>query len=256
MSTSQENATKMRYLGAAMNGTDDQVVQGLLAFLPTSTELDEDGAKKLALVRNYASELWMRGVSKATFVNQTGLTGAPVDPSLEFAQRQAVRGEQPIYFSLWLTDKDPVKSADAVKALLEARQQNMPTDYHSSFRLVFFVDIDTEQTEYPLPYEAGLTPRAFCFDSPMADVQESFAAVHAACCKLFPFAQQKIRFGLGQFAVQEYDGIRRLSLYSKGLPFNMGAEWILFKNIQRRAGKFGWFWKLVARARDKNDNGQ
>jgi hypothetical protein len=256
MSTSQENGAKMRYLGSAMNGTNDQVVEGLLTSLPTTTQLDENGAKQLALVRDYASELWMRGVSKTAFLNQTGLTGAPVDPSLEFAKRQQMRGDQPIYFSLWLTDKDALKSADAVKAILAARQQGMPAEYHPSFRLAFFVDIDTEQAEYGLPYEAGLTPHAVCFDLPMADVQDAFTAIQAACQKLSPFAQEKIRFGLGQFAEQEYDGIRRLSLYSKGLPFNMGAEWILLKNIQRRAGKFGWFWRLVARARDKHDNGQ
>jgi hypothetical protein len=256
MSTSEENAVKIRYLGAAMNGADDKVMEGLLTFLPTTIELDADGAKRIGLVRDYAAELFMRGISKATFLNETGLTGAPVDPKLEFATRQRVRGEQPTYFSLWVTDKDATKSADAVKAILAARQQNMPAEYHSCFRLVFFVDIDTEQTEYPLPYEAGLTPHAVCFDLPMADVQEAFAAIHAACQKLSPFAQQKIRFGLGQFATQEYDGIRRLSMYSKGLPFNMGAEWILLKNIQRRAGKFGWFWRLVALARDRHDNGQ
>jgi hypothetical protein len=256
MSTSEENLAKLRLLGAAMNGGNDQVVQALLNTLPATTQLDEEGMKRLSLARQYMSELWMRGVSKNAFLNQTGLTGAPVEPDLEFAKKQQVRGEQPIYFNLWLAEKDPIKSADAVKALLLARQQGIPEEYRSSFRLVFFVDIDTAEKEFPIPYEAGLTPHAVCFDLPMGDVQNAFPAVESVCEQLAPFAQQKLRFGLGQFALQEYDGIRRGSLYTKGMPFNMGSEWILLKNIQRRAGKFGWFWQLVARVRDKHDNGQ
>jgi hypothetical protein len=47
----------------------------------------------------------------------------------------------------------------------------------------------------------------------------------------------------------------KLSLFSKRLPFRMGSEWLLFKNIHRRAGKYAWFWQIVANRRNRKDNG-
>ncbi len=256
MPTQEENRAKMRWLAVSGRGDDDQVVENLLHSLPVVTELDQDGLQQLALAREQMSELWLRGVSKNAFLRQTGLTGFPVAPKLAFAEKQSLMSEPPVYFNLWLADKDPVKSAESLKSAILAEQQAMPEDYRSSFRFLVYVDIDTEKTDYYMPYEVGLTPHAICFDLAMPDVQGAFPSMQAACARLSPFAQQKIRFGIGRFALQEYAGMSRGSLYTKRMPCSMGTEWILFKNIHRRAGKLGWFWRLVSRVRDKHDNGQ
>ena len=66
-------------------------------------------------------------------------------------------------------------------------------------------------------------------------------------------AQHKLRIGLGSFGPQEFPFFARASMFGKGLPSDMGTEWILFKNIHRRAGRLSWFWKWVARREDRQE---
>lgn len=156
------------------------------------------------------------------------------------------------YFQFWLVD--PAEASRSIEALLKENPYNLPPEYFGELRLLFYIDIDTDNKEFPCPYEVGLTPQAVCFDVSMAETESCFPAVARACAALAPHAQLKLRFGLGRFASQEYDGMRTGSLYTKRMFYNMGAEWILFKNIYRRAGKLGWFWRAWSRWYDKRDN--
>jgi hypothetical protein len=255
MSTQEENAAKVRWVSnGMMNGDNAGIEQALLQFLPPSTKVDSDGQRQLELARNYMAELWLRGITKNRFLEDTGLTGAHVDLVQPGMVRQTLMGEaNPTYFRLWLAD--PAVAAESFKNILRDRLNSMNPEYAGWFRLLFYIDIDTENKEFSLPYEAGLTPKAICFDTNLANVEGCFAAIDAACASLGKLAQQKLRIGLGSFAQQEYDGVGKHSVYTKRMFFNMGTEWILFKNIYRRAGKFGSFWRLVAKLRDRHDNG-
>jgi len=258
MSTPEEKGAKVRWVSnGMMNGKDAAIVQALLQFLPPSASVDGDnGQKQLEVARGYMAELWLRGITKGRFLQDTGLTGSHVDLVQPGMESQRFMGEAyPTYFRLWLADK--AAGAEGFKNILRDRlttMSNMNAEYVGWFRLLFYIDIDTENAEIPMPYEAGLTPNAICFDTSLADVEELFPAIDAAFASLSKLAQKKLRIGLGSFAVQEYDGIAKHSVYTKRMFFNMGTEWILFKNICRRAGKFGSFWRFVAKLRDRHDN--
>jgi hypothetical protein len=88
----------------------------------------------------------------------------------------------------------------------------------------------------------------------LSDVDSLSGAIEQACLKLSPQAHHQLRFTLGSFGEQEYEGMSTISLFSKRIPYNMGSEWLLFKNIRRRAGKFGWFWQALAKRRNRKDN--
>ncbi|MCA9801064.1 MAG: hypothetical protein KC777_03715 [Cyanobacteria bacterium HKST-UBA02] len=62
-----------------------------------------------------------------------------------------------------------------------------------------------------------------------------------------------MRVGLGCFSPNEYDDFRVMSIFSSQIPFGMADEWLLFKNIHRRSGQYGWFWDLVAWYHDLNN---
>ena len=168
-------------------------------------------------------------------------------------EEQKLMGDaQPAYFKFWLVN--PAEAADTIKRLLKDNPLQLPPEYFGIYSLLFYIDIDTENKEIPFPYEVGLTPEAICFDGNMADIESLFPAVDRACAKLAPLCQQKLRFGLGRFAEQEYEGMRKHSLFTKRMFYRMGGEWILFKNIYRRAGRFGWFWNARARWIDRTDD--
>jgi hypothetical protein len=87
----------------------------------------------------------------------------------------------------------------------------------------------------------------------MSDIEEQFARILAACAELGPLAQKHLRVGLGTFAQQEFDDFCRINLHSKRMMYHMAMEWILFKNIHRRAGRLGWLWRAIAHWRDRTD---
>ncbi len=193
------------------------------------------------------------GISLNQFLQLTGLTGFFVEPAQPGLTMPNQMGSWMTYFRVWDTDKDANVTADGLKNLLRARLKSMPEEYVGWYRLLVYVDVDCEPQEYPSPYQAGLTPHAICFDVNLADVEQLFPDIDRACATLSTLAQRNMRIGIGSFAQQEYDGFRKHSIYTKCMPYGMGTEWILFKNIRSRAGKFGWFWRLVAKWRDRTD---
>ena len=240
--------------GGMMNGDDDSLIAALLEILPTTAGLDASGMQQLDRARAYMTELWQRGVSLNEFIDQTGINGAPVDELPEGFTRQKVVGT-PGYFRFLLADLTSGVCADGLKAILSARLASVPAEWASQIRLLFFVDIDSDNKEYPSPYHCGLTPHAVRFDVALPDVEDCFNAIDDACAIVAKNSQQKIRIGIGRFGPHEYVGMRDGNLYSKRMPFNMGSDWILVKNICRRSGKNSWFWRLLAKRADRHDNG-
>jgi len=250
-----DNQNKIRWLRPTMNGTDDEIVQALLDSLPTSDSLSAADMQQMEKARTYMAELFLRSVACNTFMMQSGMTGFPIDPEPTGAQRHELIGKaNSIYFKFWLMDKDPATSAEGIKTILLSRQDSMPAEHRGWFKLQLVIDIDSDDEEYHGPLEVGLTPRAVCLEVSLNDVQSVFAKVEQICRKLSPQAHQQLRFTLGSFGQQEYEGMSTISLFSKRIPYNMGSEWLLFKNIRRRAGKFGWFWQALAKRRNRKDN--
>ncbi|MDR3612772.1 MAG: hypothetical protein P4L53_04345 [Candidatus Obscuribacterales bacterium] len=249
-----ENHAKMRWIGnGMMNGNNADIIADLLATLPGTDSLDAAGAKQLELARLYMLELWARGISKNEFFQETGLTGAPKDVlPAGFSKQQVVFGE-PIYFKLFLSEKDASVCAAGLKELLLGRLNSMG-EWANQFRMLFFVDIDSDNKEFPSPYQSGLTTHAVCFDVGMDDVESCFATIDKATTGVVENAARNVRIGIGQFGPQEYVGMRNGYLFTKRMSFNMGSEWILVKNIARRAGKLGWFWRFMARRYERFDN--
>jgi hypothetical protein len=248
---SDDSSNKMRWLRPTMNGPDDAVIELLLNALPASESLDESARKQLEAARGYMSELFLRGVSLQRFYTQTGLTGFPVDPKQPGLERQATRACL-TYYNLWLANKDAKVASAAIKNVLRFRKERA-SQYADQMTLQLFVDIDSDNKEIPLPYEAGLTTHAVCMEFNLADVEHNFAAIDAACSTVSNHAINTLRIGLGTFGPQEFPFLAQASVFTKGLPSDMGTEWILFKNIHRRAGKFSWFWKWVARREDRQE---
>jgi hypothetical protein len=249
-----ENQVKMRWIGnGMMNGDNEGIMRALFATLPSTNNLDIEGARQLEVARSFMSELWARGVSKNAFFHETGLTGSPQDALPPGYSKQQVWGE-PAYFKLFLAAKDANVCAEGLKNLLRGRLNQMGPEWAKEFRLLFYVDIDSENKEFPSPYQSGLTPQAICFDVSMAEVEKCFTAIDKAAGIVAQKSARNIRIGIGQFGPQEYMGMRDGYLYTKRMMFNMGSEWLLVKNIARRAGKLGWFWRFVARRYERYDN--
>lgn len=250
-----DNQNKIRWLRPTMNGTDDEIAQALLDSLPTSESLSAADMQQMEKARAYMAELFLRSVACNTFMMQSGMTGFPIDPVPPGAKRHELIGKaNSIYFKFWLLDKDPATSAQGIKTILRSRQDNMPEEHRGWFTLQLVIDIDSDDSEYHGPLEVGLTPSAICMEVSLSDVDSLSGAIDQACLKLSPQAHQQLRFTLGSFGQQEYEGMSTISLFSKRIPYNMGSEWLLFKNIRRRAGKFGWFWQALAKRRNRKDN--
>jgi hypothetical protein len=248
-----ENHAKLGWLKGSMSGSDEGLIAELLGTLPSTDGVDAKGLEQLQRARLLMAELWLRGIGRNQFIAETGLTGAPRDVLPAGFSKQQVWGE-PVYFKLFLSEKDNVVCAAGLKELLLGRLNNMGEEWAQAFRMLFFIDIDSENKEYPSPYQSGLTPFAMCFDVGMADVEECFEAIDKAAKFLVENSAFHLRVGIGQFGPDEYKDMRTRYLYTKRMTFNMGSEWLLVKNITRRAGKFGWFWRFVARRYERFDN--
>lgn len=235
-----------------MNGTDEAIVQALLAFLPEGESVDAEGLKQLETARQFMAELFCRGISSRRFDIETGLTGFPVFPEQPGMTKQQLMSRGiPVYYTLWLTDKDATVSATAIKNnLLFLKERN--GEWANQYAMQLYIDIDSENLEYPNPIE-GLTHFAQCMEFNLADADEVFADIDQACARVAPHAQQKLRIGLGTFGPDEYKGLSGGSLFSSLIPFDMGSEWLMFKNIHRRVGRFGWFWRWVSARQDRKD---
>ncbi len=161
--------------------------------------------------------------------------------------------EDPAYFSFYLAKAG--EAAPALKKYLSSQKAEMDRfNAADQFRYLFFIDIDSDNAQFPSPYDIGLTPRAVCFDVNMADVESVFAGIDAACAEVGPHVQRMLRIGVGRFGPGEYEGMSKGSIYTKRMMYNVSGVWILFKNIHRRAGRFGWFYRALARRYDKKDN--
>jgi hypothetical protein len=250
-----EQQNKMSWLRPAMKGDDAGVIQGLLDTLPTSERLADNDLRQMAAAREFMAELFMRGISLQRFFADTGLTGFPIDPVQPGMERHQILGDCPIYFRFWLLSKDPGSSVSAIRNVLLARKNGMPEDYRGWYTLQVCIDVDTDDAQSPSPLDVGLTTKAVCFEVGLGDVESLFERIDRACQKLSADCRLSLRFTLGQWAQQEFDGMCSLSLFSKRMPYGMGAEWILFKKIHRLAGKFGWFWRMVDRRNDRKENG-
>ncbi len=167
-------------------------------------------------------------------------------------QRQELfGGVEPAYFNFFLAT--PKEAAAAFKKYLVDEKTQMG-EWANQFRLLFFIDIDTDNAQFPMPYDIGLTPRAVCFDVNMAEVESTFAGIAAASAELAPHVQKHVRIGVGRFGPDEYKGMATASMFTKRMFYHASGVWILFKNIHRRAGRFGWFYRALARRYDKKDN--
>ena len=246
------NANKQSHLRRTMSESDEALVALLLETLPQSQELDAAGVEQLNRARSIMAELWLRCVDIREFYEETGLNGAPRDVLPEGFARQKFFSA-PGYFKVFLSQKNAASCADGIKQILLGRKITAG-EWAGEYRVLFFIDIDSDNKECPSPYHSGLTPHAICFDVNMTDVESCSMAIDAAAATLVEKSIHQVRFGIGQFGPLEYPAMRGGYLYTKRMMFNMGSEWILVKNIARRAGKFGWFWRLVARRYERFDN--
>jgi hypothetical protein len=246
---------KMRWLRPAMNGDDDAIMRSLFNTLPSTESLSADDLKRMDVARNYMAELFLRGVTLQSFYMDTGLTGFPQDPAQPgMVRNPMLGGESPIYFRLWHVDKDPAVAAKAIQNILASRKAQVQEEYRSCLILQLAIDVDNNVKDQPYALDCGLTPKAVCMEFGLNDVESVFARISQTCAQLSPEAHSKLRIVLGSWAEQEYAHMCKMSLFSKRLPFKMGTEWLLFKNIHSRAGKFAWFWKFVAKRRERHDN--
>lgn len=153
---------------------------------------------------------------------------------------------KPVYFQFFIVE--PAAASEPIKEALSTLKFDMAQfDAASQFRLLFFIDVDSEDAQAGMPYEVGLTARAAAFDINLDQVETTFAAIDNALAKLAPHVQHNLRFGVGKFANHEYDDMSRHSIYTKRMLFKMSGEWILFKNIRRRTGRYGWFYRVFTK---------
>lgn len=160
-------------------------------------------------------------------------------------------GVEPAYFEFYLVKPD--QAAEAIKKRLLTEKTEMG-EWANQFRVLFYVDVDTDEELGGMPYDMGLTPKAECFDVNMADIETTFARIDAACASIGPHAKRVLRFATGRFGPDEYDGMSKHSFYTKRMFYRVAGTWILFKNIQRRAGRNRSYWKRWAASYDKKDN--
>ena len=60
-----------------MNGDNDAVIAMLRDHLPETTSMDANQLKQFEIAKAAMSELWLRGISKRTFISRAGLTKRP-----------------------------------------------------------------------------------------------------------------------------------------------------------------------------------
>jgi hypothetical protein len=246
---------KMRWLRPAMNGDDDSIMRSLFNTLPSTESLSADDLKRMDVARNYMAELFLRGISPNRFYMDTGITGFAIDPKQPGMERNPyMGGASAIYYRLWHVDKDPQVSAKAIQNILLSRQSQMPAEHQEWYRLQLCIDVDSDDVKMMAPLDVGLTPKAVCLEFGLNEVESAFERINQACLQLSLQAHAKLRITLGSFAQQEFEGMSTMSIFTKRMPFSMGTEFILFKNIHRRAGKFDWFWQIVANCRNRKDN--
>jgi hypothetical protein len=243
---------KRIWLRRGTSASDDDIIRYLLEALPEEENLDADGRQQLEIANQLMAELFKRGVSLRRFDIESGLTGFPVYPEQPFMMKQPLMsGGIPVYYSLWLASKYSGHAARAVKNNLVFLKERTGCSANE-YTIQLYIDIDTENPDFPVPIE-GLTRFAQCMEFNLADADSMVNAINQACMRVAPHAHSKLRVGLGKFGPDEYKHFAKGSLFSSRIPFDMASEWLLFKNIHRRAGQFGWFWRLVARRRDRKD---
>lgn len=86
----------------------------------------------------------------------------------------------------------------------------------------------------------------------MTDIESSLQAVAQACERLTGISRGSLRIGYGRFGPDEYKDMRRYTIYSKRVFYSMVPEWLLLKNVARRAGRFGWLWRWWVQRFDDN----
>lgn len=243
---------KNRWLGSTMSGDNDAVIAALVDALPMTDSLDADGMKRMETARGLMAELFARGISIQQFHKESGITGFPVDPKQPGMEKQQIQGS-PCYYCFWLLDKDPAVAAKAVQNLLAYRKARAE-GYADQMTLQLVIDIDSDNKQFPMPYDAGLSTHAICTEFSLADVESQFDAIQAACAKIAKLSVNKVRLILGTFGPGEFAGYSTHSMFSKRVPYAVGTEWLMFKNIHRRAGKYGWFWRWVARREERAED--
>lgn len=235
-----------------MSACDEELMQALFAALPVGESVDAAGEKQLETAHKYMSELFKRGISSRRFEIETGLTGFPVFPKQPGMHRQSLMsGNTSVYYSFWLTDKNHAVATSATTSTVQFLKKHMG-DWASQFTMQLFIDVDSDNAEYPAPIE-GLTRFAECMEFNLARASEVFDDIEKACRRVAPHAQHRLRIGIGKFGPEEYKGFSEGSLYSSRIPFDMASEWLMFKNIHRRTSKLRGFWRLAARRRDRLD---
>jgi len=234
---SNNDHNKLRWLGPAMNGDNAAVIRSLAESLPNTESLDAEQLKSMDVARNFMAELFLRGIAKDSFLIESGLTGFPVEALPAGFERHEMGGPSALYYKFWLAQKDAAESAQGIKEILLSRQTRLDAQYHPWYRLQLCIDVDCSRDKNAMPLQIGLTTNAICLEFGLDDVESAFARIDAACEKLSKLARNKVRLILGQFAQQEFAGFSRINLFSKGIPYRVAAEWILFKNIHGRARK-------------------
>jgi hypothetical protein len=232
----QERINKMGWLRSSMNGDDEEIIRALVATLPATKELDADGTKQLDRARAYMAELFLRGVSYRKFNVDCGLYGFPVYPAQPGMTRHKLFGDKtPVYYSFWLLDKEPEVSATAVKnTLLFLKEQY--GEAAGDFVIQLYLDVDnTAKGPHAMPLDPGLTKRAFCVEFVLSEAESHFALIEAALPDICRHARNKVRFGLGKLGGHEYDAFCKLRLNDPHVPFGTQSEFLLCRNIRRRA---------------------
>lgn len=240
------NHYKLSWLKPAMNGSDEDLIQCLLGILPGTRYLDAQGWEQLNSAKPYLVELWSRGVSREQVIDAClkGVSGDILPAGI--SRRDTFDSPAPRYFKLFLSGKNAQTCADGLKKLLYGRR-NSVGEYARSYRVLFYIDVDTDSPSSLGLYQLGLTPDAVCFDVNLADIESCSDAIDKAATIIAAKSIYRIRLGVGQFGPAHYGLVRGNYLLGKRIPFEMTSDWLLLKNIMLRAGRFGWFWRLVAR---------
>lgn len=155
---------------------------------------------------------------------------------------------QSVYFRFFTGQAAAV--ATELPELLRQDLEQMPAEYRGEFRILIAIDVGINGMG--LPALAGLSPNAACFDLHMPDLADSFPSMATACARLEQLNAGDLHVAIGRFGPQEYIDMRKLTIYGQRAITRAIPDWLLMKNISRRAGRFGWLWNwFVQRFDDK-----
>lgn len=241
------------WLRQALSGSDSELVEKLQNMLHTPTCSSAEKAALMREARLIMSDLWVRQVDYGRFYEDAALTRTPKDTlPVGFSNQEFYIAPAPRCFKLFLSEKNAQICADGLKRLLHARLDS--TLAWANLRTLFYFDVDFYDVRFPSTQQLGLTSDAICFDVYSAQVEDCWDAIDKAATIIAAKSKQKIRIGIGQFESSEYECANREHLFGSRLPLGVGADWLLLKNIARRAGRYGWFWRHLARRQERFDN--